>query len=156
DFTTILTARERLAVHVASPPKTAYPPGPPRSLRSLIIYGPGRNPLQFFSNLQRTYGNLVRVRMAGEHLFLVNEPRHVHDILTTHQSKFRKGRGLDRAKRLLGQGLLTSEGEAHLRRRRMIQPAFHRDRIASYASVMTAYADRIRSGWEDGATIDAS
>ena len=46
-----------------------------------MVYGPGRDPLRFFSDLQRTYGNLVHVRMAGEHLFLVNDPRHVRDIL---------------------------------------------------------------------------
>ena len=44
-----------------------------------------------------------------------------------------KGRGLERAKRLLGEGLLTSEGAIHLRQRRLMQPAFHRDRIAAYA-----------------------
>ena len=48
--------------------------------------------------------------MAGEHLFLVNDPGYVRDIFVTHQHKFMKGRGLDRAKRLLGEGLLTSEG----------------------------------------------
>jgi cytochrome P450 len=67
-----------------------------------------------------------------------------------------KGRGLDRAKRLLGEGLLTSEGAVHVRQRRLMQPAFHRDRIASYAKVMTEYADRTRQGWTDGQTIDAA
>lgn len=133
-----------------------FPPGPPRSLRTLLIYGPGRNPLGFFQDLAKTYGDLVYVRMAGEHLFLVSDPRHVRDILVTQQHKFMKGRGLDRAKRLLGEGLLTSEGAVHVRQRRLMQPAFHRDRIASYASVMTAYAERARDGWTDGATIDAS
>ncbi len=135
---------------------SAFPPGPSRSLRSLMIYGPGRDPLAFFTNLQRTYGDLAYVRMAGEHLFLVSDLRHVRDIFTTSQRKFMKGRGLDRAKRLLGEGLLTSEGERHLGQRRLIQPAFHRDRIASYASVMTACADRVRAGWTDGGTIDAA
>jgi cytochrome P450 len=133
-----------------------FPPGPPRSLRTLLIYGPGRNPLAFFQDLAKTYGDLAYVRMAGEHVFLVNDPRHVRDMFVTHQHKFMKGRGLDRAKRLLGEGLLTSEGASHVRQRRLMQPAFHRDRIASYASVMTEYADRVRNSWTDGATIDAS
>ena len=71
--------------------------------------------------------------MAGEHLFLLNHPRLVKDVLVTNQRNFRKGRGLERAKRLLGEGLLTSEGAVHLRQRRLMQPAFHRDRIAAYA-----------------------
>ena len=135
---------------------TAWPPGPARSLRSLIIYGPGRDPLAFFTNLKRTYGDLAHVRTGGEHLFLVSDPLHARDILVTNQRKFMKGRGLERAKRLLGEGLLTSEGATHLRQRRLMQPAFHRERIASFGSVMTRYADRVRSGWTEGGTIDAA
>src|SRR5258706_15662276 len=133
-----------------------YPPGPPRSLRTMLIYGPGRDPLAFFANLASTYGDLSHVHLAGEHLYLVNDPRVIRDILVTQQNKFIKGHGLARAKRLLGEGLLTSEGQVHIRQRRLMQPAFHRDRIASYATVMTQYADRARDVWTDGATIDVA
>jgi cytochrome P450 len=135
---------------------TEIPPGPPRSLRTLIIYGPGRDPLAFFSGLAREYGDVAGIRMAGERLFLVNHPQHVKDVLVTHQRNFRKGRGLERAKRLLGEGLLTSEGAVHLRQRRLLQPAFHKDRIAAYAQVMTTYADRIQARWQDGVTLDVA
>jgi cytochrome P450 len=135
---------------------TRLPPGPPRSVRTLLVYGPARNPLGFFQNLARSYGDLSYVRTAGEHLFLVNDPRDVRDILVTHQHKFMKGRGLERAKRLLGEGLLTSEGAVHVRQRRLMQPAFHRDRIATYASVMTGYAQRVRDSWTDGSAIEAA
>ena len=134
----------------------ASPPGPRRSIRTLLVYGPGRDPLSFFGNLARTYGDLAHVHMAGEHVYLVNDPRAIRDILVTDQRLFMKGRGLDRAKRLLGEGLLTSEGAVHVRQRRLMQPAFHRDRIASYASVMTEFSDRVRRGWTDGGTIDAA
>jgi cytochrome P450 len=120
----------------------------------MLVYAPGRDPLAFFTNLARTYGDVVYMRMAGEHLFLLSDPRHIRDVLVTHQRSFIKGRGLERAKRLLGAGLLTSEGATHLRQRRLIQPAFHRDRIASYAAVMTEYADRVRTSWTDGADVD--
>jgi cytochrome P450 len=133
-----------------------YPPGPARSIRTLVIYGPGRDPLAFFSNLARTYGDISHVHMAGEHLFLLNHPQLVKDVLVTNQRSFHKGRGLERAKRLLGEGLLTSEGATHRRQRLLMQPAFHRERIASYASVMTCYADRVQRGWTDGGTIDAA
>jgi cytochrome P450 len=137
-------------------PTVTYPPGPPRSLRTLIIYGPGRDPIAFFSNLAHTYGDISHVHMAGEHLYLLNHPSLVRDVLVTNQRNFLKGRGLERAKKLLGQGLLTSEGAMHLRQRRLMQPTFHRDRISAYASVMTEYADRVQSKWHDGDTIDAS
>lgn len=134
----------------------AYPPGPRRSILGSVLYRPGGDPLAFFTSLARTYGDIAHAWLASEHIFLVSDPAKVKDILVTHQRRFMKGRGLERIKRLLGDGLLTSEGATHVRQRRLIQPAFHRERIASNASVMTAYADRIRSGWSDGATIDAS
>src|SRR5947208_2182539 len=65
-----------------------------------------------------------------------------------------KGRGLQSSKRLLGEGLLTSEGPAHLRQRRLMQPAFHRERIAGYGETMVAHADRMRNAWTDGAALD--
>ncbi|MEO8257965.1 MAG: cytochrome P450 [Acidobacteriota bacterium] len=137
-------------------PDGERPPGPKRSLRTLLIYAPGGDPLAFYTGLARTYGDLVYLRMGGEHFFLVSDPRHIRDVLVTHPRRFIKGRGLDRAKRLLGNGLLTSEGATHLRQRRLIQPAFHRDRIASYAPVMTEYADRVSRSWTDGADLDVA
>jgi len=138
-------------------PAAATAPGPKLSLLESLIYRPGgANPLDFFTRLARTYGDVSSYRMAGEQLFLVNEPRLIRDVLVTHNRNFTKSRGLERSKRLLGQGLLTSEGAIHLRQRRLMQPAFHRDRIAGYGDLMVGYADRMRSGWTDGAVLDIS
>ena len=121
------------------------------------MYRPGgANPLEFFTTLARTYGDVTSYRMAGEQLFLINEPRLIRDVLVTHNRNFTKSRGLERSKRLLGQGLLTSEGAMHLRQRRLMQPAFHRDRVAGYGDLMVGYADRMRRAWADGATLDIS
>ncbi len=120
------------------------------------MYRPTRDPIGFFSTLARTYGDVSYVEMGGEHIYVLNDPADVRDVLVTHQRFFHKGRGLERSKRLLGQGLLTSEDELHRRQRRLIQPAFHRDRIAAYADVMTRYADRVRTSWTDGQTVDAA
>jgi cytochrome P450 len=94
--------------------------------------------------------------MGGEHLFIASDPAVIKDVLVTHNGNFHKSRGLERTKRLLGEGLLTSEDDFHLRQRRLIQPAFHRERIAAYATTMVDYAARVRSGWADGATLDVS
>jgi cytochrome P450 len=130
-------------------------PGP-STLFSSIVYRPGRSPLVFFANLVRQYGDVVHFKASGEHMYLVTNPRHVREILVTNQRNFRKGRGLERTKGLLGEGLLTSEGETHLRQRRLMQPAFHKDRIATYAAVMTEYAERASGQWSDGATLDVA
>ena len=78
--------------------------------------------------------------MGGEHLFIVSDPAVIKDVLVTHNQNFHKSRGLERIKVLLGEGLLTSEDALHLRQRRLMQPAFHRDRIAAYAATMVSYA----------------
>ena len=124
---------------------TAWPPGPPKTLSSLVPFGLGRDPLGFITSLSRTHGDIAHMHGAGEHLVLLTHPQQVKDVMVTQQRNFRKGRGLERARKLLGDGLLTSEGETHLRQRRLIQPAFHRERIASYGTVMTDCAVRARS-----------
>ena len=134
----------------------AIAPGPKPSLLEAFSYRPGRDPLAFFTNLARTYGDIVAYRLGGERLLFVNQPQHIKDILVTHNRNFTKGRALQRTKRLLGEGLLTSEGAAHLRQRRLMQPAFHRERIAAYADMMVAYADRMRGAWRDGETLDVA
>src|SRR6185436_10748584 len=119
-------------------------PGPKLSPLDQLLYRPGRNPLAFFTNLARTYGDIAAYRMGGEQLVFVNSPQFVRDVLVTNNRFFMKGRGLQRSKRLLGDGLLTSEDPTHLRQRRLMQPAFHRDRIAAYGGTMVAYAARLR------------
>src|SRR5262249_22462389 len=132
----------------------AVAPGPKPTLLNSLVYRPGRDPLVFFTSLAQQYGDVVQYRMAGERVFLVNAPAYIKDILVTHNRNFTKSRGLERTKRILGNGLLTSEGALHLRQRRMMQPAFHRERIAGYGGTMVDYADRMRRGWRDGATLD--
>ena len=133
----------------------ATAPGPKLSFVQSLIYRPGgANPLDFFTKLARTYGDVTSYRMSGEQLFLINDPKLIRDVLVTHNRNFTKSRGLERSKRLLGQGLLTSEGAFHLRQRRLMQPAFHRDRVAGYGDLMVGYADRMRRSWTDGATFD--
>src|ERR1041385_8696798 len=125
-------------------PPVAAPPGPKLSPLNQLIFRPGRDPLAFFVDLARTYGDVVAYRMGGDQMFFLNAPHLVRDVLVTNNRLFMKGRGLQRSKRLLGEGLLTSEDPIHLRQRRLMQPAFHKERIAGYGTTMVAYADRMR------------
>jgi len=92
-------------------------------------------------------GDVSSFKMGSQRAFFLNHPDFVRDLLITNNAKFIKGRALQRSKRLLGEGLLTSEGETHLRQRRMIQPAFHREKIKSYAESMTFCASKARDEW---------
>jgi cytochrome P450 len=114
-----------------------------------------RDPLGFLTELSRL-GDISFFRMGSQPAYFVNHPDLVRDVLVTNHAKFHKGRALKRSKSLLGEGLLTSEGEHHLRQRRMIQPAFHRQRIAAYAEAMIAYAEKTSAKWWDGAELDLS
>jgi cytochrome P450 len=129
-------------------------PGPSSRLPGRHALSMSRDPLAFLSGVTARYGDVARFRVGPETLFLINHPDLIRDVLVTHQRNFRKGRGLERAKRLLGEGLLTSEGQVHLRQRRLAQPAFHRARIAAYAETMSARAERAGERWRDGSTYD--
>jgi cytochrome P450 len=133
-----------------------YPPGPRRiiPLSGLLAYR--RGPLPFFESLAKKYGDIAYFQLGPQQAFFFNHPEHIKNILVTNHQNFMKGLALQRAKRLLGEGLLTSEGEFHRRQRRLAQPAFHRNRIASYADVMTAHASRIGESWHEGETLDIS
>jgi cytochrome P450 len=92
--------------------------------------------------------------MGPQQAYFINHPELIRDLLVVSADKFVKGRALQRAKTLLGNGLLTNEGEFHLRQRRMIQPAFHRSRIAEYARSMVEYGERVSESWSDGEVRD--
>jgi cytochrome P450 len=134
----------------------ARPPGPKNLPILGNLYAFRSNPLVFLTNAAREYGDLVYFRVAQQHMYLVNHPDYVREILVANQGNFIKSRGLRRAKLLLGEGLLTSEGQHHLRQRRLVQPAFHRERLAGYASAMSECAVRWRDRWQDGSTLDVS
>src|SRR6187551_3418934 len=101
------------------------------------------------------HGDLVQLRIGTRRVILVNHPREINQVLVAEQRSFNKGRGGEVLKNgLLGEGLLTSEGAFHLRQRRLSQPAFHRDRIAAYAAVMSRDAARLADQWSDGGAVD--
>ncbi len=110
----------------------------------------------FFMDMARDYGDIVYFKLGSEQVYFINHPDYIKDVLVTNNRNFTKSRGLEMSKLFLGEGLLTSEGEFHLRQRRLVQPAFHRQRINAYARVMSEYAARISDRWQDGATLDVS
>ncbi len=112
-----------------------------------------KNPTEFLTKISEL-GDVTTFQIGNAQAFLVNHPDLIRDLLVTNHSKFFKGRALQRAKGLLGEGLLTSEKEFHLRQRRMIQPAFHRTRIAEYAKAMIEFSDQMSGEWKDGEIRD--
>jgi cytochrome P450 len=114
------------------------------------------SPLAYFLELQRDYGDAVRFRIFNERFLLLSDPAMIGEVLLTKQSSFRKGRALEGAKDFLGNSLLVSEGAEHLRQRKLIQPAFHRGRVAGYAQVMAQKAAAWRDARRPGEEIEMS
>jgi cytochrome P450 len=132
-----------------------FPPGPKTLIPGGTLFAFRRDPIGFLTSAAHEFGDVAHFQAGSQQYFLVNNPEYIKDVLVTHHASFKKGRGLERAKAMLGNGLLTSEGEFHHRQRRLAQPAFHRDRIARYAGMMVEYADRIQhERWREGETLD--
>ncbi len=93
---------------------------------------------------------------GGHDFYLVTDGPLIRKMLVDDGAVFVKGRALQAAKRLLGDGLLTSEGAEHLARRRMIQPVFHSAMIDRYAGEMVAAAVTVSRRWRHGAEVDVN
>jgi cytochrome P450 len=119
-----------------------------------------RDPLGFNTRVDCAFGGVVRIRaLPGFHYFMVTDPDAVEHVLHTNQKNYRKPALFTRTVgRLAGLGILTSEGETWLRNRRLIQPAFHRQRIAAMVAVMAdaagRTADRLAEASRAGRPVD--
>ena len=113
-----------------------------------------RSPIDFLDLLVASGASVEPLRVGPERVLLLNDPTQVWELLTVHARRTQKGRGLVRARLLLGDGLLTSEGGAHLRQRRALSAAFHPRRIADYLGSFAAAARRAADRWSDGGEID--
>ena len=105
--------------------------------------------LGFFADCARTYGDVVPIRLPRRRLILLSHPDLIEEVLTARARQTTKTLLLRALRPVLGDGLLLSEGATWLRQRRLIQPAFHRQRIAAYGDVMAGYAERGMAEWRD-------
>jgi len=133
----------------------ATAPGPRFVLPWSALRRMRRDPLAFLTEVA-AYGPVAHFRIGRQEVFLLSDPDAIEDVLVTRAGQFAKGRALERAKRTLGEGLLTSEGAVHLRQRRLMQPAFHKARIAAYGESMAQAAAEARDRWQPGVPLDLS
>src|SRR5918912_2515983 len=113
--------------------------------------------LRFVERCAREFGDVVPTRFLYVPTLFLFHPDYVEYVLATGSKNFIKAASLRSPffRRLVGNGLVTSEGEFWRRQRRLAQPAFHRSRVASYGETMVAFAERMLSRWRDGETRDA-
>jgi cytochrome P450 len=114
-----------------------------------------RDTLAFITRC-RDYGDVVRARFLYVTAYFLYHPDDIEYVVSTNAKNFLKSMSLrsNFFHRLVGNGLLTSEGEVWKRQRRLAQPAFHRHRISSYGDVMIDYAQRMIATWRAGEVRD--
>jgi cytochrome P450 len=131
-----------------------YPPGPAYILPYRLLRKFLRDPLKMLIDISHTYGDIAHFKFGRQNVYLLNHPEYIEDVLVTNYKNFIKSRGLQVSKRLLGNGLVTSEGEYHDRQRHLIQPTFYPKRIKSHAGMMVKQALDICNSWHDGTILD--
>ncbi len=114
-----------------------------------------QDPLGFLRRMQAEHGDVVGLALGPMKTVLLSHPDYVEDILVTRNRLWLKDRFLQTTlKPVLGEGLLSSEGDFWRRQRRLSQPAFHRERIASYGEIMVRHTEKLAREWRDGAQRD--
>lgn len=135
--------------------KAPHPPGPRGDLLLGSTLDFKEHPLHYVKYLHEAYGDVVRFRVGPSYWYLVAHPEDIWDIMTRRADVFIKPQIAKRLwEKFLGDGLLTTEGEAWKRQHKLVLPAFHRKRIAAYAETMTSFTHRMIAAWEDGERRD--
>lgn len=115
-----------------------------------------RNPLNALTDLANEQGDIARIKLRKRDLFLLSHPSFIEEVLARQADHFVKGPSLQRARVILGEGLLTSEGEEHLAQRRTLQPAFHRHKMEEYLPLMNENTLAHIANWQNGQHVDMS
>src|SRR5262249_17320563 len=130
----------------------SLPPGPRGHLLSGHLPEFRKDRLAFIERCARDWGDVVALRFGPRRIYLVSDPHAIEEVLVTHSRDYSKHFALRLNPSVLGNGLLTSEGDFWLRQRRLIQPAFQRARLIAYVADMVAAGDRVLGSWSAGET----
>lgn len=114
-----------------------------------------RNPFGFAEQARSTYGDIYKLDIGMTQAVMLNHPRHAQYVLRDNAQNYRKGGAMwDFARTILGNGLVVSEGDYWLRQRRMMQPQFHRQRLAGLTELMIEAIEEAFAGWDEGRSAD--
>jgi cytochrome P450 len=132
-----------------------FPAGLKHNLLWYILgkFRPG-DPIGLFQYLAREYGDIAHYKLGPHHIIFLNHPEYIREVLVVQNDNFIKERTVQRSKLLLGEGMITSEGSAHRMQRHAAQPAFHRQRVSTYAQQMVSETMSAQASWRNGQAID--
>ncbi len=151
-----MNAAQNLPVTSRERARGSRPPGPKGTLIMGVMREFNRDQLGFIERCAQEYGDVVWMRFLYVPSIFLYRPDDVEYVLVTNSKNFIKSMSLrsNFFQRLVGNGLLTSQGDEWKRQRRLSQPAFHRERVASYGDVMVDYTKRLAYKWQEGETRD--
>ncbi len=134
--------------------QTLVPPGP----KGEPFIGNARDfvqePLEYLKRCAQEYGGIMQIRLGTTALYMLSNPEYIEHVLVTHNNKYKKSRFTQRRKSLFGNGLIFSEGDFWLRQRRLMQPAFHQKRVASYGTAMVQLSQKMAESWQDNEALN--
>lgn len=130
------------------------PPGPKGHLLTGALREIKRDELDYLNRIVREYGDVVYVRIVNHPCYILSHPRDIEYVLLGNYTNFVKSVFLRESRALFGNGLLTSDGSFWLRQRRLLQPAFHHDRVAEYSRAMVNHTSQMLDTWRDGEIRD--
>ena len=123
------------------------PPGPRAWLPIGVFRELRRDPLAFITKMTRVYGDVSTFRSIGQRYVILNHPDLAREVLLTQADAFKKGPALQNSKGILGEGLLTAEGDVHRQQRRLMQPAFHAKHVENYAADVVESTRAVVEAW---------
>jgi cytochrome P450 len=133
----------------------ARPSGPPGALPVLGHFPAyARDPLGFMTRVTTDYGGVAPIRLGPSPALLIADPSAIEEVLVVRNRDFRKSRVEHRIGTVVGKGLVLAEGDVWRQHRRLVQPAFHRDRITGWGDIMVGEADSAVRSWRDGDVLD--
>ncbi len=134
-----------------APPKrhAGFPPGPRSWLPIRVFRDLRRDPLDFLTRLTRDHGDISSFSALGQRYVVINHPDLAREVLLTQADAFWKGPALQNSKGVLGEGLLTAEGQTHRQHRRMMQPALHAKAVERYAGEVIAGTAELIARWKN-------
>lgn len=133
-----------------------YPPGPSEIFPYILALKFISNPLPILKKITVKYGDISHFKFGPRlHVYLVNNPYLIENILVRHNQYFIKSPGLQLAKRVIGNGLITNEGKSHSKQRRLVQQAFSKDKIEVYGKILAEHSiEYTNVNWKDGITVN--
>ncbi len=150
--TTETNATLTTAIPIASGPQGQFLLGSIGNFRS--------DPLTFLQQTAQEYGPVARFRLANVVFILVSHPDGIQQVLQGNNHNYIKGEFFDPVRQMAGDGLFASEGSHWLRQRRLMQPAFHSQRIAGFAEIMVRQTEQMLDKWNhlvtSGDAVDVS